>query len=187
MEDLRTKRTYKLLKDALFELLTKQSFDSIKVSDICDLAMVHRTTFYTHFSDKYELLEYCIREIEQEIILNMKDNNYTNRREFYTNMIMNVLTYISGNKKFFKLLLKKNEETNFFNIFTNSCISCIHEMLEEEELSGIKHYMSIEVISNFYSGAVISTIVWWLKTNSKLNEKELCENLITLIFDNPHD
>ncbi len=167
MEDLRTKRTYKLLKDALFELLTKQSFDSIKVSDICDLAMVHRTTFYTHFSDKYELLEYCIREIEQEIILNMKD--------------------ISGNKKFFKLLLKKNEETNFFNIFTNSCISCIHEMLEEEELSGIKHYMSIEVISNFYSGAVISTIVWWLKTNSKLNEKELCENLITLIFDNPHD
>ena len=102
-------------------------------------------------------------------------------------MIMNVLTYISSHKKFFKLLLKKNEETNFFNIFTTTCVSYIHEMLEEEELSGIDHHMSIEVISNFYSGAVISTIVWWLKTNSKLSEKELCENLITLIFDNPHD
>ena len=55
------------LKNALFELLAHQSFEEIKVNDICNLAMVHRTTFYSHFSDKYELLEYCIKEIQKYI------------------------------------------------------------------------------------------------------------------------
>lgn len=64
MNDLRVKRTYILLKNALFELLAHQSFEEIKVNDICNLAMVHRTTFYSHFSDKYELLEYCIKDVE---------------------------------------------------------------------------------------------------------------------------
>ena len=63
MGDLRTTRTYLLLKNALLELLSKQSFDTIKVNDICNLAMVHRTTFYSHFSDKYELLDYCVNDL----------------------------------------------------------------------------------------------------------------------------
>ena len=49
MEDLRVQRTYLLLKNALLELLAKKSFDEIKVNDICNLAMIHRTTFYSHF------------------------------------------------------------------------------------------------------------------------------------------
>ena len=67
MEDLRVQRTYLLLKNALLELLAKKSFDEIKVNDICNLAMIHRTTFYSHFQDKYDLLEYCVKNIEQEL------------------------------------------------------------------------------------------------------------------------
>ena len=69
MGDLRTQRTYKLLKDSLLQLLSQKSFDSIRVNDICDLAMVHRTTFYSHFNDKYELLDYVIKETEKDIRL----------------------------------------------------------------------------------------------------------------------
>lgn len=29
--------------------------------------MIHRTTFYSHFQDKYDLLEYCVKNIEQEL------------------------------------------------------------------------------------------------------------------------
>ena len=67
MEDLRKTRTLKLLKEALLEMMTKKSFEEIKINDICNVAMVHRTTFYSHFDDKYDLLEYCIKETEKEI------------------------------------------------------------------------------------------------------------------------
>ena len=94
MDDLRVKRTYLLLKNALFELLAKKPFEEIKVNDICNAAMVHRTTFYSHFSDKYELLEYCIQDVEEELTKKISNNTYSNLKEFYTNLIINLLTYV---------------------------------------------------------------------------------------------
>ena len=50
--DLRVRRTKKMLIDALGNLLEKHTYTSISVNMICDTAMVHRTTFYKHFYDK---------------------------------------------------------------------------------------------------------------------------------------
>ena len=107
MEDLRKTRTLKLLKEALLEVMTKKSFEEIKINDICNVAMVHRTTFYSHFDDKYDLLEYCIKEAEKEITEKMEPENYTSIQEFYTNMIMALVCYIEGNKEKFKAMLIK--------------------------------------------------------------------------------
>ena len=49
-EDLRVKITKQLLYDAMFDLLRDNRFENIKVTDICDKAEIHRTTFYKHFT-----------------------------------------------------------------------------------------------------------------------------------------
>ena len=59
-EDLRAVRTRKMLSKALFEMLTEQPIEKINVNDICDRAMVHRTTFYKHFESKFHLLTFAI-------------------------------------------------------------------------------------------------------------------------------
>ena len=41
----------------------------------------------------------------------------------------------------------------------------IDEMLEKEEDMEIYHEIPISIIAQFYSGAVINTIIFWLKTN----------------------
>ena len=186
MNDLRVKRTYLLLKNALFELLAKKSFEEIKVNDLCNAAMVHRTTFYSHFSDKYELLEYCIQDIEKELTDKIGNSTYSNIKEFYTNLIVNLLKYVSENKKFFKCILKKNSYSGVINIFMNACVSYITDMLEKEENMDISHKIPISIIAQYYSGAVINTIIFWLTTNSKITEEELCNYIISLIFDIPH-
>ena len=55
--DLRVRRTHKLLWEALMAELSQRTIEEITVSDICERAMVHRTTFYKHYEDKYALLE----------------------------------------------------------------------------------------------------------------------------------
>src|SRR4051812_28659971 len=60
--DLRVRRTYKFLWDALMGLMTERDFESITVTDICERAMVHRTTFYKHYEDKYGLLFHGIQD-----------------------------------------------------------------------------------------------------------------------------
>lgn len=59
--DLRVRRTLVNLQQALVQLMSEKTFQSITVQEITDRAMVNRATFYDHFTDKYALLEYAIR------------------------------------------------------------------------------------------------------------------------------
>ena len=57
MEDKRITKTKRALKSALLELLTTQAFDVISITELCKIANVSRITFYTHYKDKFALLD----------------------------------------------------------------------------------------------------------------------------------
>jgi AcrR family transcriptional regulator len=60
--DRRIQKTLRLLHDALFSLIREKSYESIVVKEILDRANVGRSTFYTHFQSKDELLVSGIRD-----------------------------------------------------------------------------------------------------------------------------
>ena len=66
--DLRVRRTHKLLWEALMAELSERAFEEITVKDICERAMVHRTTFYKHYEDKYALLEQGMRQMYDALV-----------------------------------------------------------------------------------------------------------------------
>ena len=66
--DPRSKRTRRLLQDALTDLMRKKKFHEISVQDITAQAEINRATFYAHFVDKYELLNTLIREAFQNLL-----------------------------------------------------------------------------------------------------------------------
>ena len=49
-----------LLAESFKELAKKHPIEKITIKEITDLAGVIRPTFYNHFQDKYELLEWII-------------------------------------------------------------------------------------------------------------------------------
>lgn len=55
-EDRRVTRTKRRLKQALLELIDEVGYDSITIEDLAERADVARSTFYSHYSDKEELL-----------------------------------------------------------------------------------------------------------------------------------
>ena len=63
VEDLRVRRTRKLLQQALIEGTVEKGFAALTVRDITERAMVNRSTFYRHYLDKYDLLEQHLNEI----------------------------------------------------------------------------------------------------------------------------
>src|SRR5918998_2646510 len=54
--DARVKRTRDALGDALIALMHEKPFETITVQDVLDRAHVSRSTFYSHYSDKDDLL-----------------------------------------------------------------------------------------------------------------------------------
>jgi len=66
--DPRSKRTRRLLQEALTDLMRKKKFHEISVQDITTRAEINRATFYAHFVDKYELLNTQIRDSFQSLL-----------------------------------------------------------------------------------------------------------------------
>ena len=56
VKDRRIQKTESLLREALASLIREKPYDSIVVKEILHRANVGRSTFYTHFRDKDELL-----------------------------------------------------------------------------------------------------------------------------------
>lgn len=57
MEDRRIKKTKKNLKATLIEMLADMPFEQITITSLCSRADISRITFYTHYSDKYALVD----------------------------------------------------------------------------------------------------------------------------------
>lgn len=65
--DLRVERTRALLVQAFSELMEEKPYASISVSELCERAMIRRTTFYDHFADKQDFFRFYIGSIRKEL------------------------------------------------------------------------------------------------------------------------
>ena len=65
-EDPRVLRTQHLLLHAFSDLYSEKGFHAMTVQDVTERAGVNRGTFYSHFEDKYAILEYWLREQFQQ-------------------------------------------------------------------------------------------------------------------------
>lgn len=67
-EDRRVRYTKKAIKDSFLELFETKPLEKISVTEICNNADINRGTFYSHYSDPYDLK----RVLEEEFLETVK-------------------------------------------------------------------------------------------------------------------
>ena len=70
-EDVRIIKNKRVIENAIILLLQRKEFSKITIQDICQEALVSRSTFYAHYLDKYDLLEKIVDKyfsVLQELI-----------------------------------------------------------------------------------------------------------------------
>ena len=94
--DPRVKRTRNLILLAFEALLAEKGFESISVQDVTDKAEVNRATFYAHFHDKYELLDYSISQMFRHEIEKRTLNACHYTPDNLRNLILAVCDFLAG-------------------------------------------------------------------------------------------
>lgn len=61
------KRTDRDITNSFLVLLKRKNFEKITVQDILDEALVNRSTFYQHFTSKYDVLERLLADMMQQL------------------------------------------------------------------------------------------------------------------------
>lgn len=181
-EDLRVRRTYKLLSQALMLLLLEKPFEEIYVTDICERAMVHRTTFYKHFEDKYHLLDFCVREL----ISNFDEDgsqidSEESMKDYYMSLIRRSLIYMAENKDLLLTGILRAGNNSAQPMLHRSVYNLIETKLRDNEKLGFGHTVPLSIIAQFYSGALISVSIWWLENDMPISIDDMMKYMGMLI------
>ena len=94
--------TKQKIAGALKELMETTNFEKITVSDITDRCGIHRQTFYYHFQDRYELLDWLLYNELLEPLTNgfTLDNMYEKFYNTFQTMSESKKFYQSGRRRF---------------------------------------------------------------------------------------
>lgn len=136
-----------VLAESLIELSAKKPIDKITIKEITDKAGVIRPTFYNHFQDKYELIEWIIKS---ELLEPIKP--LLNAGMIFEAIVL-MLNNISANSVFYKKALKLEGAVTFNQI----AMKCVYEMfmnIISEKSTGKKskyRWLTPEVISTYYA------------------------------------
>ena len=57
MTDIRILKTHQAIENAMSDLLKEKSFDHITTTELVKRAGISRSSFYTHYQDKYEMID----------------------------------------------------------------------------------------------------------------------------------
>jgi AcrR family transcriptional regulator len=166
--DLRIRRTHKLLFDALTFLLSQKKFDNINITDICDKAMVHRTTFYKHFEDKYHLLDSLLSQLVQSFEeKSVEHTPIDNPRQYYVNLFKLLLEHMQENTKMYSIGLLNNGTA--IKLLQKIVVERTKSKLENNEANGLIFSIPTPILSEFYSSAMVSLAIWWVENNMPLS------------------
>jgi AcrR family transcriptional regulator len=169
-EDPRVKRTHKLLWLALRTLLEQRAFEDINVTDICQEAMINRTTFYKHFESKYDLLSYGIK-YDQETIRG-KQRQARNTEE-WEQQLAQLFENISSDYQYYEQLLVDKENQLLSTLLRRQTAELIEVHLLHAQKSGHHFTVPLPVIAQFYAGGSLALATWWLENREAVTPDEL--------------
>ena len=179
--DLRVIKTKNLIYNTLIELMKDKTFEEIKVSDICNKALINRSTFYSHYEDKYDLLVDFINSLKNEFISELnKNNNNLNVKEYYIELIKIFLNHIEERKEMYTSIMINNRNSIMMDILLN----VVNNDLLNKANGNNNSVIPSDIAAKFYLGGVINLGVEWLKDNTKYSKEEIINYLNLLIPDN---
>lgn len=154
--------TKKALAMSLKSLLEKKTLDKITVKDIVSGCSLNRQTFYYHFHDTYDLLQWLYTYETGTIIEKMRDP--ANESDEYAL----ILQHIMDNKSFI-INTCRSLKRDYLIVKLKDCIKpVIAEIVNNNNLKASISQKDADMISDLFSNALIGLVLDWV--NSDLNE-----------------
>lgn len=160
--DRRTRNTQEKIKKSFWTLMKEHSFQDISVSQIASIADINRSTFYTHYTDKYDLL--------LEIIHDLLDFNLVQRDDLLAEMA-DYFDCIQAHQELL-LLLFRDQSMAFFK--------------EDVKIVWRHHFPADLRTDKSYKLRIITAIFmesteWWLANEGAVTNEGMASRVLKLM------
>lgn len=194
--DRRILRTRQALRCALLELIQEKGFESVSVEEITERANLGRATFYLHYKDKEDLLLEEFREIASNRVqvlseipvsiwkLNQDRLELADGREPIMPLLL-VFEHAAQNADLYRILLRGESSQRIAGQIREIIIQSINEIIQtrrqtEPPLEPME--VPVDLLAAYFSGALMSTLNWWLEQAEAAPPEELARMFQHLFF-----
>jgi AcrR family transcriptional regulator len=193
--DRRIQRTRQSLHTALLELIKEKGYDTISIEEITDRANVGRATFYLHYKDKEDLLLEEFREMANEkvqILAEIPFSNWLQSEDTVDSKgkkpappLTILFEHIYENSELYYILLKSERSSRIVERIRKIATEAIAAFVEAKakvDPIPILFTVPVEFLAAFFSGALLSTIDWWLEEDMRHTPREMTHLFQSLFF-----
>lgn len=191
--DLRVRRTRKLLQEALLSLLQDHDLEAISVNEICDQAMVHRTTFYKHYQDKYDLLKQSLHDRFQALaavgptpeevvtVASAAAPASATADGAAPGHFVRIFQHVAENRAFYAAALSSGGGSVFRELLEAYVAETASARIGA--LTQGKPSLSIPapVLAQFSAGALVNLLIWWLRQKAPPAPLEMAQYAARLL------
>lgn len=169
--DNKTLLTKQAMHMALKKLLTVKPFKKITIKDITDACGLNRQTFYYHFQDIYDLLEWSFREEFRflDAYLQKPDNTW---EEFLAGAIM----HISQNKYVCQCIIDGVARDQLILSLHNSIYEIIKKIILHVNAAAPIPSRYLDFTARFYTYALSNYIFDWVRNGMQETPAQIIDN-----------
>lgn len=176
--DRRVQRTRQILQQALIELTLEKDYDKITVQNIIDEANVGRSTFYTHYLDKDDLMESTAAKLREGLgrHFSISDNV---EEAVLPSLALFQHTY--QQQHLYKAMLGGRGIEIVTKAIQEGLDSHARAYLEQAERAGCRLTVPMEVLITHLTGSLQTLLTWWLDNETPYTPEQMNEMFLQLV------
>ena len=159
--DRRQQKTRNAIYEAFTHLLKAKSYSSITVQEIIDEANIGRSTFYSHFETKDELLKALCTEIFEHVfsdeLIKEKTHDFSAEASVIDNQITHILYHLHDSRGYIKSILSSESGDLFMRFFKEYLSGVFEHALKCDNTEIPKEYILNHMVCDF-----AETVRWWM-------------------------
>lgn len=177
--DRRIRRTKRLLRQALAELMNEKEFKDITVKEITERADLNRGTFYFHYTDTYDLKDKIENELIDVFRENLDSYQPTEDNHSVQDIAASVLGYIQENWFIIRTLFRdttgESLRSKLMRVLEDTIYRVqVTHMLEEND-------QERKYVCRFLANGIVGMVAMWLEQEKQNTLEEITKVLDDLI------
>ncbi len=113
-KDRRVRRTKRLLREGLIQLMQQKPVRDISVKELSELIDINRGTFYLYYRDIFDMVQQLENELFEEMENIILQYAGKRNREGIASFFTDLLSFIKENSTMLKLLISPNGDNLFY-------------------------------------------------------------------------
>ncbi len=165
-EDLRVRRTRKMLMQALIDLTIEKGFSAITVQDIAERAMINRATFYRHYLDKYDLLDKYMNEVYEMTASQETSKPVTTAGDKSVGAaprgMVSMFEHVQQHADFYRVMIGAKGDPAFVERGRQFSEMRLRSLIPSKRTKLKPNSPPLELCLSYLSYAGMGAIAWWL-------------------------